>query len=569
MRSLRRLVLPTAIAVATALTLGGPASAAVVESAAPSVPAATVSAGHPATTASAENFETALYFYKKIDEGKRAAWKNSGKQYLVTTWEGKDFRTTLDAALLDDVEGVGEICGAGWGVQQDVVDLHKADGEDFTFPANITFPKDNIGWPPIVDADHWDLEELVEVPECGSELPAAPTVSVAPPSCESLSNEVTFTDLATDTRLVLGDLRIRAEDIPDGTFTYEQALADIDLAPAYGDITLDVLWYDRAGDKKDHDLGDLTLTLTEPSLVDCDTRAEATPVAPQIADCAAEMPGVVLPDTDAFVYTFDTDTRVATATVQDSFKAVPGNGWEATDVEGVLTQTVDGVPNLDQVCPTEPTLAGSVATGTCVADAPWLEYTVVVDDPDDQYTGDKTGTITFVAPEGEENVVETIQLDENLSASGSVLWPGASVDSEGSANGWPGWEQDADGTWAETTGNYAWARDLTHVTIDVNPSLTVDVSYPEATPECAAEPTVVEPTTEPTTTPTTAEPTTSAPATVEPTDDADDTEVLGASVPPEDGLAETGADALVWALVALGLIGGGTAAVLIARRRRA
>lgn len=134
MRSLRRLVLPTAIAVATALTLGGPASAAVVESAAPSVPAATVSAGHPATTASAENFETALYFYKKIDEGKRAAWKNSGKQYLVTTWEGKDFRTTLDAALLDDVEGVGEICGAGWGVQQDVVDLHKADGEDFTFP---------------------------------------------------------------------------------------------------------------------------------------------------------------------------------------------------------------------------------------------------------------------------------------------------------------------------------------------------------------------------------------------------------------------------------------------------
>lgn len=572
MRSLRRLVPPIALALAATLGLAAPSSAA-SPAALPGAPTQTVSApaalpAAPLASTRSGDYETALYVYQKLDATQGAAWRNSGKQFLVTTWDSKNFTSELDASLLSDVDGVGQVCGEGWGVQQDTVDLTKADSPSFEFPANITYPTDNIGWPPIIKARHDELSTLVEVPECAPEqveLPPLPTVNVTPPSCENPSSTVTVDGLATDVRLVLGDLRIRAEDIPQGGFDVEQALASHGITPAYGDLTLDAVWYDREGDKEDHDLGQVTLTLLDPSSLECNTREAATPVTPEIADCTAGMPGIVLPESEQFVYAFDETTGVATATVQENFTAEPGNGWAATEVEGVLTQTMTGVPGVDVTCaePQEPSLAGTVATGNCEADAPWLTYAVVLTDADGQYAGDGAGTITFDAPEGEEDVEYAFTLGEDGTATGAVLWPGASVDADGNADGWPGWEQLADGTWVETEGNSAWARDITSVTVDVNPSLSVEVTYPEATPDCAAAPPVVTPTDEPTVAPT------DEPTVTPSTGTEDESEVLGVSVPPENELAQTGANALLWAVLALGLVGIGTATVVIVRRRQA
>ncbi|QAY75054.1 cell wall protein [Agromyces protaetiae] len=132
-------------------------------------------------------------------------------------------------------------------------------------------------------------------------------------------------------------------------------------------------------------------------------------------------------------------------------------------------------------------LLGSVATGVCEADVPWIYFHVALDDPDQQSTSREAflvftdGTNTERIALGEIDPVTGV-LDDR------VLWPGASVDGAGNPTGWPGWTQDASGEWVETTGNFAWTRSLTTATIEVNPDLAVDVSYPPATPECVSGP---------------------------------------------------------------------------------
>ncbi|TXK18829.1 hypothetical protein [Homoserinibacter sp. GY 40078] len=132
-------------------------------------------------------------------------------------------------------------------------------------------------------------------------------------------------------------------------------------------------------------------------------------------------------------------------------------------------------------------LVGSSATGTCEAGSPWIHYQVVLTDPFGEATSHDAelimsdGTNTVTIPLG------TID-PTTLSLSGDVLWPGASIDPvTGEPNGWPGWEL-VDGEWQETTGNYAWTRSITSATISVNPTMTVALAYPTASPDCLLDP---------------------------------------------------------------------------------
>ena len=108
-------------------------------------------------TPSAEVHSTALYLYKKLDSTKPASWENSGKQTRIATWDGWLYATVFPGSLPADV------CGDGWAVQQDQV-----RGAQSIFPLNIEYPVDNIGWPPIVAAQHRELSTLVTVPPCGT-----------------------------------------------------------------------------------------------------------------------------------------------------------------------------------------------------------------------------------------------------------------------------------------------------------------------------------------------------------------------------------------------------------------
>lgn len=154
-----------------------------------------------------------------------------------------------------------------------------------------------------------------------------------------------------------------------------------------------------------------------------------------------------------------------------------------TDTEHTWTFTA-----VDSATECGPTLEGSFATGVCKADAPWIDWSIAMSDPYNRATSHHA---YLVLTNGTET--ETLDLGELVynattekwELSGSNLWPGASVDGDGNATGWPGWEQLVDGTWQTTTGNFAWVRDITTATVVVNPELTVDLAYPDATPDCA------------------------------------------------------------------------------------
>lgn len=134
------------------------------------------------------------------------------------------------------------------------------------------------------------------------------------------------------------------------------------------------------------------------------------------------------------------------------------------------------------VTPTEPSLAGSLTSSDCAGDVPWIDYKVVLTDPDNQSTSDTA--VLHIEGSG-QSVDLPLGTLAGGSLSGRILWPGASVDGNGEANGWPGWTKDSSGAWVETDGNYAWTRGPIQATIVVNPEISVPLSYPAATMECA------------------------------------------------------------------------------------
>ncbi|MET0296080.1 MAG: LPXTG cell wall anchor domain-containing protein [Microbacterium sp.] len=148
------------------------------------------------------------------------------------------------------------------------------------------------------------------------------------------------------------------------------------------------------------------------------------------------------------------------------------------------TSTTQGTDGYTPDKPTEPTLGGSTAIGECERDAPWISYSVTLNDPDALAT---SKTAFLVLSNGVETYeVELGELVDNQ-LSGRVLWPGAEVEN-GVAVGWPGWETNAAGELVETDGNYAWTRGDISAHIRVNPELAVALSYPPANPLCVAGP---------------------------------------------------------------------------------
>ncbi|MBT8797166.1 LPXTG cell wall anchor domain-containing protein [Microbacterium flavum] len=137
------------------------------------------------------------------------------------------------------------------------------------------------------------------------------------------------------------------------------------------------------------------------------------------------------------------------------------------------------------VTPTGPTLAGSTASPSCSADAPWIDYSVTLTDPDGQATGH---TARLVLSDGSSSWTTDLgTVTAGVPLTGSVLWPGASIGADGRGNGWPGWEMSG-GQWVQTDGNYGWTRGDITATIEVNPTYAVALSYPPSTPECLTAP---------------------------------------------------------------------------------
>ena len=73
----------------------------------------------------------------------------------------------------------------------------------------------------------------------------------------------------------------------------------------------------------------------------------------------------------------------------------------------------------------------------------------------------------------------------NQPFSGTLVWPGV-VLSGGQPVDWPGWDQNADGTWFQVPTDL---RPSMTVEFSVNPTKSVQVAYPAATPTCHPNPT--------------------------------------------------------------------------------
>lgn len=174
----------------------------------------------------------------------------------------------------------------------------------------------------------------------------------------------------------------------------------------------------------------------------------------------------------------------ATAVVALLLMAAPSAALAAPigDTGGPSGNTDDG--NYTPHLLIEPTLAGSTADGMCVGDAPWIQYSVTLTDPDNLSTGH---TARLVITKGSDIVVVPLGALVNNKLSGRVLWPGASVDSHGKATGWPGWvEQNGQLVETNDPAHYGWTRSGITATIEVNPQVVVPLEYPPATAACAS-----------------------------------------------------------------------------------
>jgi hypothetical protein len=163
--------------------------------------------------------------------------------------------------------------------------------------------------------------------------------------------------------------------------------------------------------------------------------------------------------------------------------AKPAAGYAFTS--GNAIETIGDWTLIDTPCPvepSEPSLEGSAATGICEADSPWISYDVKLTDPENTV---KARTASLVMTDGtntETIVLGDLKADGTLT--GKALWPGASVDADGTANGWPGWALVGD-KWIEVDDNFAWTRGDITAKLVVNPEVPVTISYPNASPDCA------------------------------------------------------------------------------------
>ncbi|RUT70916.1 gliding motility-associated C-terminal domain-containing protein [Flavobacterium cupreum] len=119
------------------------------------------------------------------------------------------------------------------------------------------------------------------------------------------------------------------------------------------------------------------------------------------------------------------------------------------------------------------------ATGYCANNVPYVTYNVVADN----FTPTDLLTIKWI--DSANNVVAT---QTNLPLSGNILWPGAVIDSNGNGLDWPGWLL-ANGQWTEGADGFEKTRPAVTMEFSLNPTKSVVVNYPTATPQCNARPT--------------------------------------------------------------------------------
>lgn len=180
-----------------------------------------------------------------------------------------------------------------------------------------------------------------------------------------------------------------------------------------------------------------------------------------------------------------------------------GKVWRAAIAAAVITGAgstaafaADGsyVPDT----PDESGVNGSVVQSLCVRQAPAIDYTIVRVDASaaarTASAGD-TGAELVLTGEGHRMVVP-LDVDAAGEGSGTVLWPGVEVGSDGAVDALPGWVRSGD-QWAPRDDAAAWTTGDIAAELHVGDrTISVPLSYPGYSDECATPVGVASSTTE-------------------------------------------------------------------------
>ncbi|WP_206743356.1 gliding motility-associated C-terminal domain-containing protein, partial [Flavobacterium sp. Leaf82] len=119
------------------------------------------------------------------------------------------------------------------------------------------------------------------------------------------------------------------------------------------------------------------------------------------------------------------------------------------------------------------------ANSYCSNNTPYVSYTVTADN----FTPTDLLTINWL--DSANNIVAT---QSNMALSGSVLWPGATVDANNNPTDWPGWVL-VNGQWTQGNDGFELTRPAVTMQFTLNPTQSVVVNYPSAITGCNAMPT--------------------------------------------------------------------------------
>jgi hypothetical protein len=230
-----------------------------------------------------------------------------------------------------------------------------------------------------------------------------------------------------------------------------------------------------------------------------------------------------------------TTTTTSPTSTTGPTTTMPGSTTTST---GVTTTTISGtttttLPGTTTTLPA--TFQFSGAATVCRAEVP----TIVIDfaTPGFPSLAGQTGTLTMSDING--NVVSTQPLVYQPGGHVELLYPGTTVNADGSIDDVPGWILTDAGLWVRDPSD-EYLRDGIRLTYTVNPTATAFITYPPESSACANPENPPAPPGAPTTRP---------------------------GTPPKPGLPPTGNDPLIPATAALVLAAGATLAV-VARRKR-
>ncbi|MGV3602306.1 MAG: choice-of-anchor A family protein [Dyadobacter fermentans] len=122
----------------------------------------------------------------------------------------------------------------------------------------------------------------------------------------------------------------------------------------------------------------------------------------------------------------------------------------------------------------------AAASSKCLKNAPWLDYNIT---PNYDANG-ASAKIEWINSEG-----KVIQEDSDLPLTGSILFPGAAVDINGTGTAWPGFKLDGN-KWVEVEddryGSLRYGGATIRITVD--PSTVISIDYPASTSTCYTTP---------------------------------------------------------------------------------